>query len=636
MRKSSTGKMRGVCGVVLCLLAGTQALAAGAGEVTITNRVGGWEAGEKLAGPRSPVRGGALSLPAGFDAGASVQGIYKRFIEAAKASGEEIDLAIANVTTHYPNQFADLSWLSLFTLPGDLVIDTVPYQRAGKLPSKTVVSFHSAWREAKSNFEAGEDLLRASPSLSAASALERLAAWDPVRLEGVAALSSFDVEVSFQGKSRGYRAMILWKPLSADTLLFTLVDHVVPGVDLAFSEERSIVRFEEIGARISGGDPQSKILGGCYSTHFDLFNPQLTLARFEGHSTGDHRGELRLGRVCDTTSICESFCTPYAAWSNCAEWGSLSNILVTHRMYANAAISSISGFGAGVSSNCGYALGCAVKQCPLGVCSGGVSFSLSGSGATISMIALSSVLSDLSVSSGGVCPGAQEKEPICKCCESASAVTVVGVSSGGDQQELPNAGVPLRRLEESSVKHHGQNVRYLMAEWALVSYSPVSGQSGRKARVLGASSDAFSQDQVEGLVDALAADPRTKRRAGGEQVALLVATPSHEANSRSIPMPDFEVAASRPPAGSGRGTVLVMADFDEDHQLQEFRILHETVGGVSQELATHLERSVSLRPFSSQKHRVVVFALLSVGTTTAAKSTYSYLPKCCCGGEFCI
>lgn len=635
MRKLWTRELRGFSGLVLCLLAGTQALAAGSVQVTITNRVAGSDAGEKLAGPRAPGRSGAQSLPAGFDAGASVQDIYKRFTEATKASGDEIDLAVTNVTTYYPHQFSEIKWFSLFTLPSDLAIDTVPHQRDGKLPSKNVVSFRSSWQEASKNFEAGKELLEANPELSAASVLARLKDWEPARFQGVSALSSFDVEVSFQGKNRNYRAMILWKPLSTDRLLFTLVDHVVPGVDLAFSDQRPIVKFEEIVRQPEtfGENPQAKV-AGCYSRHYDLFNPTLTNAGFEEHNSGNHNALVRMGRTCDTTFACESFCTPYAGWG-CEEWGSLSNLVYSHRMFASTAVSAIAGYPAGISSQCGFAVGCAVKNCFFGACSG-VQFGASGFGASIALRANDDVLRDLSVQSGGVCPGAEEREPICHCCASASAVTVVGVSNVGDRQELPSAGIPLRRLEESGAKHHGQNVRYLMAEWALVSYSSSTGPVAGKARILGASSDSFGQAQIEGLVDGLAPTPRTKRRTGSEQIALLVATPSHEANSRRIPMPEFELAAGRPPLGSGRGTVLVMADFDEEHQLQELRILHDTVGGVSQELATYLERSVSLRPFSSQKHRVVVFALLSVGANTEVETTYSYLPKCCCGTEFCI
>jgi hypothetical protein len=638
MAKTGRKAVRGACWMASLLLAAGPAFAVGAAEVTLTNQVPSPEG--RQAGPQA-----SMSLAGGSDQWAgildrvdveqSIRDIYQRFADAARASGDGIRFEISNVTTYRPSQFDEILWLSLFTLPDGLVIQTIPSQRAGALPSEDVVTFRSAWEPAEKTFEGAQELTKAIPLLTAASALDQLAEWNPARLRGVVAASSFDVRVQFAGRNRAYRAMVLWKPLSSDALLFTLVDHVVPGVDLAFSENRPVVTHEEFDSGIGG--PELAPRFGCISTFFDLYSNILTVTGFQYHTTGNHSGSLRLGRTCQTTVGCSSYCTPYQAYSNCSDWGSVSNPLYPHYMFYSAAVDSIDGYGAGVASQCGYALGCAVKECFLAICGGGVNFGVSGYGGSIALRAVSSVLGDLSVHQGGNCPGAESADPPCHhCCESANQVITMSLRGGGEPIQLPSAEIPLTRHERSDVMHHGQQVSYLMGEWALVSYTS-DEQQGASSAILAQSSPAFSEARAAEVSTTLAAELSTRgAAAGGKQVALMVAVPSHEANSRYIPMPDFKVAAGRPPAGSQRGEVLVRADFSEDHHLQDLRILYDDLGGVSRDLALYIERAISLNAPPDELHRVVVFALLSVGDSLGIESTISYLPKCCCGGEPCI
>lgn len=564
----------------------------------------------------------------------SIRDIYSRFSRVAQASGDAITFQISDITTYRSNQFDEVLWLSLFDPPAGPTIETVPREKMGDLPSLSVVNFRSTWKAVDDTQWNPEDFRKAAGAMRAAEALDRLAEWDPARLSEVAAVSSFAVEVHFQEKTRSYRALVTWKPLSSGALLFTLVDHVVPGVDLAFGEERTVVSREEIEHQAPSGREQEKVLG-CYVTSQDLYGPVLTTnTKTEEHSSGGHSGSLRVGRTCSTTSYCSSICNPYTAYEDCAEYGTITNPLYWHKKTFASKVDSIEGI-AGAQSQCGYAYGCAVKSCLLGTCSN-VSFGFSGYGASITAQATGAVLRDLSLHYGGYCAGAVDKPgPICRCCGAATSVMVVDLP-GGEAHALPSKEVPLNRLEESDVMHHGQNVRYLMGEWALVSYAPGSKEAGPRARILGQSSGAFSQEGVDAVAETLASGPAAKRAAPGEQMALLVAVPPHEANSRFIQMPDLKVAGGRPPAGSGHGTVLVLADFADDHHLQRFHILHDTLGGVSPELARHLEKAVSLKGNPKELHRVVAFALLSIGDSVKLESDFSYLPKCCCGTESCI
>jgi hypothetical protein len=95
----------------------------------------------------------------------------------------------------------------------------------------------------------------------------------------------------------------------------------------------------------------------------------LTTTISVGHSSGGHSGSLRVGRTCRTTNYCSSTCSPYAAFQDCAEFGSISNPLYWHKSSYSVAVSSVEGLNSN-PSQCGYAYGCAVKSCLLGACGG--------------------------------------------------------------------------------------------------------------------------------------------------------------------------------------------------------------------------------------------------------------------------
>jgi hypothetical protein len=240
------------------------------------------------------------------------------------------------------------------------------------------------------------------------------------------------------------------------------------------------------------------------------------------------------------------------------------------------------------------------------------------------------------------CFGIQFSSPGCTpvpappCSSSVSQVSVLGLE-GGDPIVLGTEAVALDRLEKSSVMHHGEAVSYLMGEWAVLAYGPpaLATKASPSARALASSSPEFAAAQERTLGPALAKG-LSPSLSLTDAVAIVVATPPHEANSRQIPMPSLRVASEGLPVGVGQGKVAIRADFSEAGELQELEILHDTLGGVPPRLAAYLEQALSLQRLSSKEHRVVVFAVLSVGNGLTIESSLSYLPKCCCGSTFCV
>ena len=625
------------CALIVCLLAGPSVLANDGGGITLTDRIPAAAKNLPLRTlhPNSDPTGSTDDILDRADLENSVRSIYDRFVEASRLSGDDVSFEINDFTTYRRGQFDEIQWIDLFSLPSGNVIETVPYERLGNLPSQSMVHFRSSWQQSDQQFRIASDFTKATASLRASDALQQLAEWQPQVLRGIAALSSYQVKVDFEGQSRTYRAMVLWRPLSNDTLFFTLADHVVSGVSLTFGEDRQVVSREVFDGVNDLEGPQEKL--GCYSSSTDTYGPTLTTNTITlGHSSGGHSGTLRVGRHCTTNVACTSSCSPYAANQNCAEFGSISNILYWHKKANSVALSSIDGYN-GAPSQCGYALGCAVKDCLLGIFCGGISFGLSGSGASITLHASGSVLTDMSLNHGGGCPGAVQIEPPCVgCCDEVTTVAVLDLQDSGGPLVLPSDKIALRRLEESPAMHHSEPVRYLMEEWALVSYNADLDKAMSPARIMAHSTYGLDSAVVDGLSNALSAEARTKGATTGERMALLVALPPHEANSRKIEMPRLQVASGPLPMKATPGKVLVRADFSDDHQLQGLQILHDSVGGVSRELALYLEKALSLQRFTDEEHRVVAFALLSVGDAVTVDDSIIFLPKCCCGAEFCV
>ena len=578
-----------------------------------------------------------------FDPAESVRAIYARFADASRASGHGIRFEIADVTTYRPEQFDELLWFDLFTAPGGWSIETTPYERAEWLPSRESISFASTWRQVDGEPWRRSSFSKTASEMRAIAALAQLAKESPERFSGLDALSRIAVDVTFDHRSRQYDALVLWKRLAGNTVLFTLIDHVVPGIDRAFHEPRTAVPTEQI---LEFADPSMAYRAqedagrlptkACLNLQYDQYDPTLWASDSTGHSSGQHQSSLRAARLCQLSN-CRSTCTPYQAGQSCADLGSISNPLYWHKKSTSIRVSSINGIGTN-SSECGYAFGCAVRSCLLGWCSG-ASFGAQGYGAKLTISATSSVVSDMSLSKGGFCQAGETIDPPNDddggpgCNGLIGEIATVSLRDGTIGSELPARDFMLTRLEPSTVEHGGHTISYLMGEWALLRSTYADGAAGNVTAV-GGSNPEFGRLKGAELESVLAGPRATKMAA--DDLLLVVGMPPHEANSRRIPLPDLEVAAIPVRPGTPVRKIFVRADFAEDTTLQALEILHDTSGGVPHELALQIEKALSLTPVHDEQHRVIAFALLSVGETLNLESSLLYLPKCCCGTEFCI
>ncbi|MEM9554128.1 MAG: hypothetical protein AAGC60_07705 [Acidobacteriota bacterium] len=570
-----------------------------------------------------------------FEPAVAIAEIYQRFEDAARASGQDIRFELGEPETFRREQFGELIWVDLFTPPGGWTLETVPHVRMGDLPSENLVSFVSSWETVDGSTWHTQEFLKSTTLLRADQAADRLGAWNEDRLAGLDALSTFDVKVTFGERTRSYIALVLWKALAGDTLLFTLADHVTPDVALAFHEERRLVSEEEILAPSRTRETLPQKLQCLPYDNRDYYGPTLSTGNIAtDHSSGGHSATLRVGRYC-SASGCFSECMPYSASKACNETGSVS-FGFWHKKSTRVVVDAKTGYATN-PAECGYAWGCAVKKCLLGIC-GGASFGASGRGAEIKVSATSPVLTDMSLNYGSQCPPVQVYTGG-GCQGLVDEVATLSLNDASVKSALPAADFTLSRLEASSVMHHGQQISYLMGEWALLEHKRPHGKASAVVETLGSSSRDFASAKRRELENALATSAvdtvPAGKAASEQQVLLVVGLPMHEPNDRKIAMPELKVAADRLASATEPRKILVRADFAEDHSLQQLDILHDSLGGVPHELALEIERSLRLESATNEEHRVIAFALLSVGESLQLEAVVPYLPKCCCGSGFC-
>jgi hypothetical protein len=110
----------------------------------------------------------------------------------------------------------------------------------------------------------------------------------------------------------------------------------------------------------------------------------------------------------------------------------------------------------------------------------------------------------------------------------------------------------------------------------------------------------------------------------------------HPHNSRFVAAPKLRLSDPEVPAGVAPVQVLVRADFSEkDGELQGLRILHAQ-GKVPAGLADLLRDRLELDHRSPQRHRTIVFARVRIDDTIGLETVATALPKCCCGGQWCV
>ena len=164
-------------------------------------------------------------------------------------------------------------------------------------------------------------------------------------------------------------------------------------------------------------------------------------------------------------------------------------------------------------------------------------------------------------------------------------------------------------------------------EWALVS------SAGDKATLLSASTDEF-RNRVQDVAE------RFRPRGKGTSTVLVIEDAEHPHNSREIPVPEvapIDIDAGLPVSVAGQ-EAWFRAEVGEDGVVDLVMLLNRPEAFASGSINERLREHLSLRYADEGRHRVVVFGAVRANARGHLVMTRSrvVLPKCCCGGRFCV
>lgn len=220
-------------------------------------------------------------------------------------------------------------------------------------------------------------------------------------------------------------------------------------------------------------------------------------------------------------------------------------------------------------------------------------------------------------------------QPRDSCYDPNSQLTTLVVE--GDPQvaaALAPTSYPLLRHERRD------GFRYRMEEWAVLGVEVGNGREV-DVEVRAASSSAYGsfQSRVLGRSLPVAAAGSAGRSAAarlrlGRSVVLLVNEPEHAHDERWIPAPELRWTPPALPVAGADGLAVVRADYAEDRSLIDFAVL-DADRPLSQEEREAIRDGLDLAYASDAPHRVVVYAVVRLGSAMALVDALTVLPRCC-------
>lgn len=322
-----------------------------------------------------------------------IRQVYGTYESTVVKSGHDLEFRLRDFQTILRREFDEHEWLGLMTPPtGMRIVQTRTYYDADWLRAGEVVYYDLRWQAAS---EQTENVVTETKEFLAGTSISRTlqlqqTLWD--RILRPLAITSFTVEVRFQGRDRTYRAAAFWEKSDeqVDQFLMNLEDRIVPDVQSAVLDDATPVTQEELRAldllpprqenRLRSPAGESSV-GSCQADVNTIRHTALQLPDRQGHSKGGHLSQLRMEATCEYSADCHVQCKPSITLRHCDEANLDGNgiELPTFCEHEGHFDARISGAGASGAVSCGSAIACGIKEC-CGFRCGDVGFSFSGTG----------------------------------------------------------------------------------------------------------------------------------------------------------------------------------------------------------------------------------------------------------------
>jgi hypothetical protein len=304
---------------------------------------------------------------------------YMKLAEISTAAGEGVRFEIGNVRTIEAADFGQYLWLDLVTMPGGEMIDMAREARRQGAKGPEMVSYRPQWKTAAAEYLASPEGLRLL-DMRVDQVLTEIA-----RAQSDAgateAMTSFEVTVGYQNRSRSYRAAVLWLPPKRGvdaTVVF--LDNITQGVENAVRERPNPEAAER---PIKSLPPLSPTKTVCMETTTFVTPSGRSESSSANHVWGEHFSSAGAEFACHCYANCYSECVPTLTGRACDDNGfpsSFCHAMATNANYQNG--STGAGLTAGASCAAGH--GCVEKACAFCACGLGVGISFGG-GASIAV-----------------------------------------------------------------------------------------------------------------------------------------------------------------------------------------------------------------------------------------------------------
>ena len=361
-----------------------------------------------LVKAETPLEAG-VTLPAGDWLGDAatehlvVHSLYDRLTTYSQGSGRDLKFVIDDLKVFQPSEFESTRWADVVSVPGGASLEVVRSVSENSYMKRVGVMYEPTWAWKAQAWNSPEERKQLG-SMSIADALRLVAAERPQLLEAEA-LTSYRVTVEMSGRSRTYRAALLWLPGGDPTAerTFVVIDSVTQGVEEAAREALTPANRGDFEMLIEelGSHNQKVTCASSSSTTGKVDSSSST----NGHRTGSHFSRVAFDIKCACSTSCASTCTASIASVTCSETGSLTSAFSCHKLATSSKTNTNRvDDGRRQGAGCAAGLGCVEKNCTLCLCGIGVGVTIAGTGVSFNITGNPEWAGDLQYSrTCGVC-----------------------------------------------------------------------------------------------------------------------------------------------------------------------------------------------------------------------------------------
>lgn len=306
----------------------------------------------------------------------AIRGIYERYRQYTVGSGKSATIELSQFDTFARGKLAEFGALDFITMHGGQTLEyEFNYLRSSQEGERIVTSPY--WRDAGDYSQT--NWWKKASTETFLEAIEH----DPV-LEPHTRATRYRVDVSADGLSRAYTAVVLW----GGGAHLQFLDYIVPGVtDVAGFESQpglsATLLADTIAERAGGGAPPTlaaaeasrstprSVAGAagvrqCEPWEDDAGQGLFWNTDHFGHLTGAHGSRGTITRECSCTEDCVSECKVMEAVNaSCYESGDTD--LVHQRGFK---FRPVPGYSATGPAQCAAAIHCAIRACQQAHCGG--------------------------------------------------------------------------------------------------------------------------------------------------------------------------------------------------------------------------------------------------------------------------